>query len=484
MGDEISVSVERDKVGPALDRLVRQGVDDALELIAPLIESDRIFRHSSYPVLGHYESGQPKIDRERGPADYAGAFRHEADEYHVSLAESDAVRALGDLFLADDNLRGHALLPGTEGLVEFHEKQAQSHASSVVSETLGRLLSTVGPAFSEGDFDAVWKPIRRGLLEDTLPIQIVVPLCLASVDCIEPFEFGTAVRIERLSEGEQLARAPSYLGAAAAHPCVVHAATHALVLDRFHLTGKHLKSGVDWSRPSFYPTEVIEGALQALRIATTAPVGYAQIYMRPLGWTLRYKADLPPVIEGALVRSHPPEFDDFGWLRPPARIQLGELQHAATIFQALSEGPSSLRLAARRFSNAQLRHDEEDSILDLCIALEAALGDNDKGEMTYKLGMRAGVLARQHLGALRPTETRRRVSSLYGWRSAIVHGKDVKKERGRFARSSDADEDALNLATNLVRSILSTVIPRPELHKTRSLDSLLLDLETASDDRT
>ena len=64
----------------------------------------------------------------------------------------------------------------------------------------------------------------------------------------------------------------------------------------------------------------------------------------------------------------------------------------APVYQAILERPE-LRVPSKRLNAAFLRRDEEDSILDVTIGLEALLV-TDKGENTHKLAMHLAALCK------------------------------------------------------------------------------------------
>jgi hypothetical protein len=118
-----------------------------------------------------------------------------------------------------------------------------------------------------------------------------------------------------------------------------------------------------------------------------------------------------------------------------------------------------------------LRADEDDAILDLCIAIEAAIGDEDRSEMNYKLSLRAAaILALGQQGDA--SAAMKRVKDLYGWRSAIVHGRDVEKTRRKFL--GDEAASGLEAATTLVRSLLRQLVLRIDLRNGDAIDTKLL----------
>jgi hypothetical protein len=197
---------------------------------------------------------------------------------------------------------------------------------------------------------------------------------------------------------------------------------------------------------------------------------------------------MPPtcrrLFKGSVARRYPPGFDDYGWLRAPWTVTEAEMAASANTLVELQTCPKSLRLASRRLSSAALRVDEDDAVLDLCIALEAALGDQQRSEMTYKLGVRAAaVLGLEDPQQETPTTILQRVKRLYDWRSAIVHGADAAKARLKFA-GEDVQMGGLEIATSLVRRVLRQLVQHPALRKAHAIDSGLLLRQRRHEDGT
>jgi hypothetical protein len=457
-----------------LDRLVRDAVWQAREQVLRLKgERPLISKHYDYPELGQYDSGQITINFKDGPTNYAHVFKvGSADQWSVSYDEVPALGELGQLAIEDANLRARLLIPGVE-IDEWRERWIRIGASLVPLQILDRLMNTVGEEFSEGDFLDAWTPMRNALLWESLPVDIAIPVALVSFDLPVPFELAPGITLEPIPEDEQRARVPHHIFNGIASPNVVGAATHAVVLNYWKLPGQG-RLALEYGEPSFYPLETIELVFQALRLATAHPLGYAQTYMRPRGWAWDYTADLPPIVRGSLARRYPPAFDSYGWLKEAKVITSEEIADAGAMLSGLQDASRSLKLASRRFSGAALRADEDDAILDLCIALEAALGDSQRSEMTYKLGMRtAAIISISGDGAGDHIEVLKQVKRLYDWRSAVAHGDDQERARRRYIEVAGG-ADGVDSATEMLRTVISQLIRRSDLREPETIDRLLV----------
>lgn len=459
-----------------LDRLVLLAVEQIQAAVRPLEAEKRIISyHEDYPSLDRFKSGQPQVRHARGPIDYSSIFRlGDPGRWHASFDDVPAFQELADLALKDDRLRSRLFLPGAGEMNEIRKRMLLIGAAGIPLEIFDRLRAVVGPAFSGEDFEATWQPMRNGLLWEKLPLQLVIPVCLTTFDVEEPAELDDGTRIEPLPDDEQRARVPKTIFFGAANDCVVAAATHAVCIDGFDFEGDQ-RWVARYDRPEFYPLSDIERVFQALRIATPAPIGYAQIYMRPLGWAWDYKADLPPIVQGSIARRYPPHLDDYGWLRKAAVVTTEEVRRAGKVLRYLRDADRRQRLASRRFSSAALREEEEDAILDLCIALEAAVGDRQRGEMTYKLSLRTAALMSLEEPASETSATvMRRVKQLYNWRSKIVHGdEDIEKAREKFIGGGDT-RAALPTAVSLLRRTLLQLVFHPEFGEVERIDAEVL----------
>ncbi len=102
-----------------------------------------------------------------------------------------------------------------------------------------------------------------------------------------------------------------------------------------------------------------------------------------------------------------------------------------------------LQEALRRVLTAGLRDHWIDSLTDLVVALEALLGHGERGEITYKLGLRTGALLGRGSGAFsgRGGVVRAFVTKVYALRSKVLHGDRVKPTEKRRLDGTLADSE-------------------------------------------
>lgn len=113
-------------------------------------------------------------------------------------------------------------------------------------------------------------------------------------------------------------------------------------------------------------------------------------------------------------------------------------------------------------------------MVDLCIALEAALGDQDPTEVTHKLALRtAAVTAQSGRSDETAGDTFSGVRRIYSYRSKVVHGGDPTKVR-LLPRSDGSKVPVADAAEQYVRIVLLELLRKPELRVPRRVDQRLI----------
>ena len=110
-------------------------------------------------------------------------------------------------------------------------------------------------------------------------------------------DLGDGVRLEKLDEAIQLARARDSNPVGAVPLVVAGAATHAVVITGVTIDNSSLADRM-WrgSAPSL-PFAELDLAVECLRVVTRAPTGYAQVFLHPAGWADQWTHALPPVVD-------------------------------------------------------------------------------------------------------------------------------------------------------------------------------------------
>jgi len=427
------------------------------------------------PEVGRYDSGWPRLSRSFGVPDKGPPQRSSLFGTTQSILRP---------FAYDD-------VPELVGLIQYVGQRPDLRAR-LTSDRVGERqdwlidfeaaqlpLTLLDRMYAVGAHDdvallALYRERETAWLSDRLPVERVFPLALTALDLDEALVIDDRTRIEPLDDGTHAARAPRSTGGLDAVPApVIDAATHAIIITdeienpgpggRIFGTGRQLDLRVDQA----------ELICQALRVLTAQGLGFAQLLLRPLGWADSWTHNLPAMEVHGTVRRYPDWFDNYGWLRPPDPLPRDLVGRLPAVVSGLSTSDGNVQLAARRLSQARLRNDEDDRIIDACIGLEALLS-KDRDELSHRLSLRAAAALSSH-----PTEPWRAsvvyaaMKRIYEHRSTVVHGGSVKPAKRTFSVGSLSLPNG-PLACRLLGQLLLDVLERPGGWTPDSLDAVIL----------
>jgi hypothetical protein len=483
------MSTEYQPADPHLFNLAAKAVEDGLARVRQLVADKKyIGTYFRFPKMYGSASGMPDFSQSLfsdGPTDYKGAFGRKEDK-PIRL---DQVASFIDLFNYIDSAESCSRLrayfsstpvdtPAEEvGRVERRENSMyQGSMDLFVSGIVDRYIHLHGDApFSVERFAPIYLSLESGIFSETLLIDIVVPILFLQFD-FERVSLGAGMSIERMDEGFQLARFLHNSESTGVKPSVMGAATHALVLhDREFKNRRRYEAFNTYYVFSSYPLDRIDSFFTALRIATGASTGYAQLLMRPLGWAHSYEAHLPPV-EGISIRRYPAWFEYHHWREPVATVTEGAALEAGSVFNKFTAVEDKrLALASRRLNLCLMRETEEDSILDATIAMEALLSDDERQEMTHKFALRMAALSGLSKDVKKtPVEVCRDVKHIYRFRSAVVHGSTKTSAKREMAVGGEEKVPTVTAAIDYLRMAIKVLIDNPEYLNPSKIDEDLL----------
>lgn len=142
---------------------------------------------------------------------------------------------------------------------------------------------------------------------------------------------------------------------------------------------------------------------------------------------------------------------------------------------ALSAVQKSLGVALRRFNQAYERSQLEDRLIDLTIALESSVLDEDPNELTYRLARRGAALIAQDRP---PHETRETLEAVYAARSQIVHNGALISDKVTWKGfpASDLLARCEDCTRRILRSYVARLVAGSSLRSINtSLDNDLID---------
>lgn len=425
------VTTERQKRMPERPELFEAALRVSLAMLAVLRglhETGHQFAtSSSYPVLdAEAPDGSPFVwvKSGSGPLNYGSVFGLEPSwTAKVAYRDLDGFEEFLAIVRAEESI-AH-LLGGHRSDDEMGQRLVLFGAAELPEAMAERHLLLRGWDAPDTDdlIDTYCEVEQFWLHHSELPADLLVPILGVSFD-VDVIDLPNGWRIERMSLETQLARWPS-TNRALQHATALRAATHTLVVPGMAVRCEFSLAGFVHPVDGAYPLEQIDAFFQALTATTSGHSGYGHFVWRPQGWANGYVGDLPPLVPGPEIPRYPQRLIR-ATVHPDATLTSEEAERlrlhvAGSLDTKLS---ARVRLAARRLVTATRRDDAEDSIVDLCVALEALVGDQSPGDTTYKVAMRTAALLADEW---KPEFSRTAVTKAYGFRSDVVHGRAASK---------------------------------------------------------
>lgn len=463
-------------------RLVVRAFKEGLALLKPVILEKRwIDRHYNWPRMSHFaECGLPCLFTTdfSGPVNYSEAFVGSSP-----IITDDKLPCFKELLSFTKNqkcLMGHlfpqAFLSKKEG-TDFKERQIKISVYLIPSEMIDRYIHIYKTCeYLESAFQKIYEPYEQFIFHEMLGFEIYVPILFLKFD-FDEIILDHNTGLKKMDELFQLSRASIGSYDEGVHKRVLSAATHALVL-----SGWEVKNQDEWTLSnlfgeiSVYPINLIDKFFAALRIVTGHYTGYAQIIIKPKDWAHDYKADLEP-IHGTSIKAYPDWFGRDYWnnknIPELDKIIAGKV---GKIYSGLLNAEeNSVDLAAKRLNLCFLRNDEQDTILDATIGLETLLSDDNRQEMTHKLAMRIGALAKlSDFPSKSPYQVFQDIKDIYSYRSAIVHGSTKAVKKREIISVTNEHTPASSMAIEYLRFTLDTLIKNAKYRDPKKIDEDLL----------
>lgn len=479
---------------PDIYESLRSAVCDGLEIVRKVeAESRSVDTYEYYPDMSYMDPGFPRFSfsgKGRGPKNYKTLFRD-----YVGLFEEFLFKN-GSLYLAKDIpswqefrelARGDEYLKRYWGPSEFFKQVAEKlpgteefHESYMVFGAIRGLLDryihvTKLTEFKEELFKPIYLEWERAVFSKELRFDILVPIIRVKF-AFDRLQLAAGVSIERMSDDVQLSRGKRRSSSMSAHDDVIIAATHALILENWVIDNSenYYERADTLSDVAGYSKAItlIDKFFAALRAVAGVETGYCQIIARRWGWADHWEADLVP-LSIVSVRAYPEHFEKIYWGSDAPELGADVCEEVGNLYNALAQSSSNkLALAAKRLNAASLRSDEQDSIIDITIGLEALLGDASKGEMTHKLATRLAALCKiESFKEHTPAEVFGFCKKLYDYRSAVAHGEHKVDKKCVIKLEEEKTVPTVELGLELLRFALR-VLSKNQIY----LDPAKLDL--------
>jgi Apea-like HEPN len=349
---------------------------------------------------------------------------------------------------------------------------------SHILDLISRAIHVYGEEneLDESQFLKIYNPLENRVMNQELYFDIYVPILFTKFEIEEEYIISDTISIVKMEDVFQKSRSEIISYSESIPDSVLMSATHALKLQNYFFENKNT-----WLCYSMfddlnsYPLDEINAFFNALRINNDILVGYAQIIGRPLKWVEKYKANLM-YLKGVATRSYPTEFNNYYWNRDEfPTINKKSLDSIKNLFQIIKEeGNKKISLACARLENSFYRNNEGDKVIDLVIGLESLLSDNEKGEITYKLSLRAAYLLQLSSLGESKSSIFNNMKAIYSCRSAIVHGqKNIEKKR--FVKDSQGNQKlVLDVAYTYLKECVKVLASYPQFLDATEIDKKII----------
>ena len=276
----------------------------------------------------------------------------------MSIAEVPALESacsdLVELALADAAIERAVSVLSVAYVDDMEERRRQIAFEFL--RILGILLNRADALDSWGDDEirTIYREWERGAFLPELPGDLVVPIVLGALpDDVSDLVLSDNVRIELMDTTTQITRAPRLNGSGGVNAFLQAAATHALVVSNEAINNKWF----GWpsaSRDSL-DLRAVDTFFEALSLLTgDRDVGYADIFIRPHGWSTEWVGDSPALLRLTSVEKVPTRRGP-NWNEQRSPYAAEQIVYLPTAFQRLHEAAPKVRLASRRVMRAALR---------------------------------------------------------------------------------------------------------------------------------
>lgn len=314
--------------------------------------------------------------------------------------------------------------------------------------------------------------------EDNLPIKICIPICFITFES-DSIELVPHIYIKKIPYSFQKSRVKACHFESHIEENASCCATHMLVLDNYNIPNKDLDSVNNVTRnASSFPLDIIDNFFASVRICTGLSTGYGAIICEPQNWVDNWYADLDPLY-GTTYRAINPNSLKDNWLAldisPISKTQIKDIINTFIFLSELKIDKKhanyrKLKVSVERLNRCLLREAIDDTALDAIIGIEMLLSGNTQGEITYTISNRISLLAyfipecpySSH-------EMRLAMRKIYNYRSAIVHGKELK-DKETIINIKDSTFHVKDLAIEFLRYSIIFMINHPEYLDATKLD--------------
>lgn len=430
-----------------------------------------------YPRIDWQENGMPHLvySSLEAPIDIQKLFNSWSGDPDISLTSFESYNRLFEYLYNHNQFRLSEINHYLDA--ELQNDFFKLNVQSFIKDILGRYyLLNKSNQTEKNLLKSIYIQAENYIYEEKLSFDITVPILFIRFD-FEEYIIDKNIALRRIKDEYHKARLSVRSYSPSSLDPVISSATHELVLYNYEIKkdNKHYIGSLD--SESAYPIEKLELFFNALKIISNYNSGFAQILVYPHNWADFFRMDLPR-LKGISVKKYPSYFDDFYWNNTSYPIiNLEEMQQISNVYLKLLENSNNrITISNKRLRNSYLRDNDEDSIIDIIIAIETLLCDQEKGEITYKLAMRMAKLISKYNQNYKAQEIFQVIKKIYAYRSAIVHGSNqLSTKREITLHETSKPISIVLLANDYLREVIKTILLYPQYLNSKELDKLLLE---------
>ncbi len=450
-----------------------------LPKVLPLVEPAKTKSNwpksfDKYPNLSYRDNGFPTITTYPTKIDVADFFRQGYGKQKpiIDLNEISEYQEIIKIFTSTPNIVSYFKLSGKLDVeIDFLRWQSEYLINSMIAY----YYYQYGVDFSVEKLLTIFKPLDTYFNSERIHFDISIPILFVKFE-LDYFEITPNLIVRKISDEANRARYSITSYSPAIVDSVFMSATHELVLKDYSYDRPHNWNYSPFSHANIYPHDIFQKYISILHLVTNYNIGYSQLLIYPNNWRSSYHMDLME-LQGTTVRAYPSIFDNFYWntLEFPI-ITSEQLTIVKELYnKASSYNGNKLELALKRFYKSMMREEEDDIIIDLIIALEMLLSDNEKGEITHKLALRiSALLGKFSSNNYNSLTVFANVKKIYAYRSSIVHGSHKLDSKREIKLEENKNVAAVDLAKKYLSEILTILIKNPIYFKPNVIDELLL----------
>jgi len=467
----------------ALELIIRECILESLELIKEQKQKDKergwswkFENHEKFPIMSFQENGLPSF--------HLSSF-HKIDYSKFLMKDEnfkqfESWKKFYDFILNNEDLRKYFQLmefsplnkdAKEDSFIFYNNLYSHYFLTDYIDSYIHRNQNSL--EFKESVFKKQFESYFESISKKKLNLVIAVPILFIIFD-FDEYEIDDRISIKRIEEPIQLARNIRKSYTSSSHDSVIGAATHAFYISNWTINNE-TQMAKEFSLADINsfsePRTIIENLFGALRLVSNLETGFCQILSIPKGWSFRDKADIPEIFV-ASERNYPEKFENYGWSENKPTLYKDHLNNLSHIFSKLNN--QYFTLPIKRLNAALVRKNDEDSIIDITIALESLLTNDSTSEISYRLSVRVTQLCKlSKFKDFESSEIFELCKKIYNYRSAVVHG-DIKRIEKTSSLSSTKSKEIkiIQLSAELLRHIIKVMIEN-NIENIKSIDKLL-----------